>query len=297
VSSGEVATDRTRPARPDQTRRGRVLRTQRIALGAVAATLVLSGCSGADARRLGFPRGITTDSDRVTSLWQGAWTAAFIVGGIVWGLIIWAIVAYRRRGNEMPAQTRYNMPIEALYTILPVVIVAVLFFYTVRDQSVVLKKDPTPDAHVKVIGYKFAWTFGYSDPQNRFQPVYDTGTNETLPELWVPQGESMEYTLISNDVIHAFWVPAFLFKMDVVPGRENTFYKTATTTGSYAGRCSELCGINHSHMLFTVRVVTPEQYLAHMADLRRRGQVGDPQGHLSQEYNPNRNIAEGQASQ
>lgn len=289
MTSGEVATDRARPSRR--------LRTQLIALGVVGATFALSGCSAADGRRLGFPKGITTDSDRVTRLWQGAWIAAFAVGIVVWGLIIWAIVAYRRRGNEMPAQTRYNMPIEALYTVLPVVIVAVLFFYTVRDQSVVLKKDPAPSVQVKVVAYRFAWTFGYTDPANTYQPVYDTGTNETLPELWIPQGKSVKYTLISNDVVHAFWIPTFLFKMDVVPGRQNTFYKTADTTGTFAGRCSELCGIYHSHMLFTVRVVTPEQYTAHMADLRRRGQVGDPQGHLSPQYDPNRNIAEGRASE
>jgi len=295
VSSAEAATVPTRPYRP--TRRSGPVRTRLIGLGAVAATLALSGCTAEDGRRLGFPKGITTDSDRVTSLWQGAWIAAFTVGAIVWGLIIWAIVAYRRRGNEMPAQTRYNMPIEALYTILPVIIVAVMFFYTVRDQSVILRKDPNPAAKVKVIGYRFAWTFAYTDPQNRFEPVYDVGTNETLPQLWIPNGESVEYTLISNDVVHAFWIPVFLFKMDVVPGRQNIFYKTTNTTGTYIGRCSELCGLNHSHMLFTAKVVTPQEYLAHMADLRRRGQVGDPQGHLSQTYDPNRNIAEGQASQ
>ena len=197
----------------------------------------------------------------------------------------------------MPAQTRYNMPIEALYTIMPVVIVAVLFFYTARDETAILKKDPNPDAKVKVIGYRFAWTFAYSDPKNRFTPVYDVGTNQVLPELWVPQGESMEYELQSNDVIHSFWVPTYLFKMDVVPGRDNTFYKTATTTGTYRGRCSELCGINHANMLFTLRVVTPDQYLAHMADLKSRGQTGDAQGHLSTTYDPNRNIAEARTSE
>jgi len=275
---------------------GRLRRSQRPRRAAVAgaivvATLMMSSCTAADGRRMGFPVGITADSDRVTRLWQGAWIAALAVGVVVWGLIVYAIIAYRRRGNEMPAQTRYNMPIEALYTIMPVVIVAVMFFYTARDETAILKTNPTPDAKVKVIGYRFAWTFAYSDPKNRFEPVYDVGTNSVLPQLWVPQGESMEYELRSNDVIHAFWVPTYLFKMDVVPGRDNTFYKTATRTGTYVGRCSELCGINHGNMLFTLRVVTPADYLAHMVDLKARGQTGDPQGHLSQTYDPNRNIA------
>lgn len=278
---------------PPPKRRGRA---SVLAPGAVLATVLLSGCSGADAARLGFPKGITSDSERVTRLWQGAWIAAFAVGIIVWGLIIWAIVVYRRRGNEMPAQTRYNVPIEVLYTVLPVVMVGVLFFYTARDESAILKQSANPDVNVKVVAYRFAWTFGYTDPQNRYPAVYDSGTNSTLPELWVPRGQSVKYTLVSNDVIHAFWVPAFLFKMDVIPGRVNTFEKTATTPGTYSGRCSELCGLYHSHMLFTVKVVTPEQYRAHMADLVRLGQTGDPSLHLTPSFDPNRNTVLGKAS-
>jgi len=289
VSSREADTGRAR--------RGRGPRRVALAVTVVAGTLLMSGCTTADGRRMGFPVGITSDSDRVTKLWQGAWIAALAVGVVVWGLIVYAIIAYRRRGNEMPAQTRYNMPIEALYTIMPVVIVGVLFFYTARDETAILKKPAVVDAKVKVIGYRFAWTFAYSDPNNRFTPVYDVGTNQVLPELWVPQGESMEYELQSNDVIHSFWVPTYLFKMDVVPGRDNTFYKTATTTGTYRGRCSELCGINHPNMLFTLRVVTPADYLTHMADLKARGQTGDPRGHLSTTYDPNRNIAEARTSE
>lgn len=284
---------RSGPDGPRPARRGR---PAWLAVLAVAVTAVASGCTAEDGRRLGFPKGITTQSDRVTSLWQGAWIAAFTVGAIVWGLIIWAVIAYRRRGNEMPAQTRYNMPIEALYTILPVVVVMVLFFYTARDESVIRKVSANPDAKVEVLGYRFAWTFGYTDPQNRFPQVYDVGTNSTLPELWVPQGQNVQYTLKSNDVIHAFWIPAFLDKMDVIPGRVNTLDKTATTLGTYPGRCSELCGINHSHMLLTLRVVTPDQYLAHMADLQRRGQTGEPSQHLSEEYDPNANVTEGRGS-
>ena len=263
---------------------------------AAAAVLAMSGCTAADGRRLGLPEGITTLSGATTRLWQGAWIAAFTIGAIVWGLIIWAVIAYRRRGNEMPAQTRYNMPIEALYTIMPIVVVMVLFFYTARDESNLRRLVPDPDQQVEVYGYRFSWTFGYSDPQNRYQPVYDVGTNSTLPELWVPRGETVQYNLVSNDVIHAFWVPAFLDKMDVIPGRVNSFDKTVTTLGTYPGRCSELCGINHAHMLFTVRVVTPAQYLQHMADLAARGQTGRPDGHLTPAYDPNRSVGEGRGN-
>ena len=80
----------------------------------------------------------------------------------------------------------------------------------------------------------------------------------------------MKFTLHSNDVIHSFWVPAFLFKMDVIPGRHNTFEITPTKLGHFDGRCAELCGQDHARMLFNVRVVSPQEYDAYVTDLKAR---------------------------
>ena len=261
---------------------------------AVAGVLVVAtgGCSyeGPGAwSRLGFPQGISDNAQRVTHLWIGSWIAAMAVGVFVWGLILYAIIVYRRRGNEMPAQTRYNMPIEVLYTVVPMVIVGVLFYFTARDESAELAK-PANVQHVdKVIAYQWAWTFVYENAPGG--PVYDLGTTSRLPVLWVPKGQSVEYQLVSNDVIHAFWVPAFLFKMDVIPGRLNTTWRTANQIGEYPGRCSELCGLHHSAMLFTLKVVSPADYRQHLRDLRAAGQVGNAVGHLSQTYDPNARLA------
>jgi cytochrome c oxidase subunit 2 len=81
-----------------------------------------------------------------------------------------------------------------------------------------------------------------------------------LPLLEIPKGESVEFNLTSTDVIHSFWVPEFLFKRDVIPGHPNHFAITATKTGTFIGHCSELCGLYHSRMLFTVKIVTPAQF-------------------------------------
>ena len=83
--------------------------------------------------------------------------------------------------------------------------------------------------------------------------------------LEIPKGETVRFNLASEDVIHAFWVPEFLFKRDVIPGHPNHFQVTATQTGTYIGHCSELCGLYHSKMLFTLKVVTPQQFQAYMA--------------------------------
>ncbi len=279
-----------RPTRTAQAGR-RTVRGRRTAaaLVGVVGALVLSGCSyqGPGAwSRMGYPQGIADNARMIQHLWIGAWIAALAIGVFVWGLIIWAIVRYRRRGSEMPAQTTYNMPIEALYTVLPLIIVGCLFFYTVRDESTELRTPAHIDHVDTVIAYRWAWTFQYDDAVDG-KTVYDVGTDSQLPELWMPQGETVEYQLRSNDVIHSFWIPAFLTKLDVIPGRQNVMYRTAMMLGDYPGKCSELCGLHHSQMLFRVRVVTPAAYRAHLQQLVTLGQVGNAQTHLSPQYDPN----------
>ena len=75
-------------------------------------------------------------------------------------------------------------------------------------------------------------------------------------------------------MIHSFWVPAFLFKMDVIPGRTNQFEVTPNKEGTFIGKCAELCGVDHSRMLFTVKVVSQAEFDAHMQELRAKGQIG-----------------------
>ena len=92
------------------------------------------------------------------------------------------------------------------------------------------------------------------------------------------EGESVRFKLVSDDVIHSFWVPAFLMKMDVVPGRDNSFSFTPTREGTFAGKCAELCGTYHSRMLFNVEVVSPSEFDAHLRDLEEQGNVGVLEG-------------------
>ena len=243
-----------------------------VAAGVSALAVGLSGCSQSEIeswQRGGLPAPATEQAPIILQQWQLSWVAALIVGVLVWGLLIIAIVAYRRRGNEAPVQTRYNIPIEMLYTIAPLIMIMVMFFFTARDQTELQKVSANPDVTVNVVGFKWNWAFNYLD-----QDAYSVGTPEQRSELVLPVNRSVRFELTSPDVIHSFWIPAFLYKMDVIPGRRNVFEVTPNKEGVFVGRCAELCGVNHSQMLFTVRVVPQAEFDAWIQSLKAKGQSG-----------------------
>ncbi|MGH3498184.1 MAG: aa3-type cytochrome oxidase subunit II [Nocardioidaceae bacterium] len=252
----------------------------------VIALLALTGCSKNDSSqfgRLGLPRPASDRTTAMFNLWLAGWTAVLVIFVLVFGLIVWSVVRYRRRSpDDTPAQVRYNLPIEMLYTIAPVVIVAVFFVHTVQAQDAMLKNVPTQHTII-VVGEKWAWTFDYVKDKalDGKTTVYDTGTPDAPATLYLPLNQPVRFDLHSPDVIHSFWIPAFYFKMDVIPGRSNTYTMTANRLGTYAGHCAELCGLYHSRMIFTVKVVTPQQYAAHLkalADPNGIDQIGQPMG-------------------
>ena len=143
--------------------------------------------------------------------------------------------------NEIPKQTRYNIPLEILYTIVPLVIVLGLFYFTARDQGPLIKLTGQQQHTVGVVGFRWSWTFNYKEAG-----VYDIGTPANPPVLYLPVDEKVKFELTSPDVIHSFWIPAFLMKMDVVPGRMNGFELTPNKLGDFVGKCAELCGVSGS---------------------------------------------------
>jgi cytochrome c oxidase subunit 2 len=246
------------------------------------AALMLSGCTSQEQRGwLPTAHDTTNQTGRVMDLWKGSWIAALLVGALVWGLIIWVMIAYRRRRGEtgMPAQVRYHLPLEIMYTIIPLMMVGVLFGYTYNDQTQLISTSTKPDLTIGVVGKQWSWDFNYLNSN-----VYDTGVQgqETgkpgveaeVPTLYLPVNKRVQFDLTSRDVIHSFWIPAFLMKMDVIPGLQNKFQVVPQRIGDFRGKCAELCGEYHSEMLFNVKVVSVADYQAHIAALQAQGQTG-----------------------
>ena len=238
--------------------------------------VTLTACASEDLPTFAMPeRDATNHAPRILSLWQGSWIAALATGVIVWGLILWAVVFFRRkRGTtELPPQTRYNLPIEVLYTVVPFIAIAVFFYFTARDEDKIMETSSSPDHKITVTGIQWSWQFSYTSDGG----ATTTGTPGRPPTLVLPEGESVRFRLVSDDVIHSFWVPAFLFKMDVIPGQPNTFEITPTKQGTFKGRCAELCGQDHARMLFDVEVVSPEEFQQRVSELKDRNDQGSAQ--------------------
>jgi cytochrome c oxidase subunit 2 len=277
-----------RPAVDDMTvlaarrRSGRHFRPVLLAMP-MFALLFLTGCSQelvAQVKRLGFPPPASDRSPFILNLWIGSWIAAFAVGFIMWGLIVWASNRYKTKHAKMPPQTRYNLPMEIFYTIAPFIIIAVLFYYTVLAQNAVQAKQPNPDVTIDVVGQKWSWTFNYKAASNPAvgQDVWEAGTINKTPDLYLPIGKRIQFNLSSPDVIHSFWVPSFYEKLDVIPGRHNSLQLTPTTEGVFPGKCAELCGTYHSAMLFNVHVVSENEYNTYLKSLVAKGQIGEAKG-------------------
>jgi len=248
--------------------RPRAVRLAGLGLGGVALLTLLSGCSldgvGKAFGNFGWPgRGVSLQAHKMYDLWIASVIAALIVGIFVWGLIFWCVIRYRKRGDELPVQTRFNMPMEVLYTVTPILIVVVLFYYTAIVQTDVDKLSKNPDQVVEVVAFKWNWEFNYRDGIGKdAKTVASTlGTSDVIPLLVLPTGRTIRFEETSQDVIHSFWVPQLLFKRDVFPGNtRNAFEVTLDKEGRYIGRCAELCGTYHAFMQFEMVIVSPARF-------------------------------------
>ncbi len=147
------------------TPRGRWVVARRAALAVVlgATALLLSGCSWSEVLGLGWPKGITPEAHLNRELWIGSVIASLVVGAIVWGLIFWTSAFHRRKegDTELPRQFGYNMPLELVLTVVPFLIISVLFYFTVVVQEKMLHKEADPEVVIDVTAFQWNWKFGY----------------------------------------------------------------------------------------------------------------------------------------
>lgn len=269
-----------------------------VAITSASSLLLLTGCSPEMQR--GFlpdSAGVTNNTDTVIGLWTTSWIVLLLVGAVSWALMAWALIVYRRRKGEteMPAQLRYNLPIETLFTVIPLILVMGFFAFTARDMSLIENPVEDPDVRIEVVAKQWSWDFNYVDDNVYFSGIQaqvvgpDPDVLSKLPSLYLPVGKSIQIKLNSRDVIHSFWVVDFLYKKDMFPGHTNYMYFTPLKEGTYVGKCAELCGEYHSMMLFNVKVVSVAEYERQMGQLAVAGNIGQ----LSGEFDRNQNLPGG----
>jgi cytochrome c oxidase subunit 2 len=228
----------------------------------VGTAFVLSGCG---APTFGAFRGATTQGRDEFKLWVGMFIAGLAVAVLVWMLIFWAIIRYRRKDESIPRQFHQHIPLEITYTVIPLLMVFVIFYFTVVTENEVDAVASHPAEIIHVVGYRWGWQFTYYDGSHRSQGVEiattaepkklaQSATSSEYPQLVLPVGAEVRIDLDSKDVIHGFYIPAFNFSRYAQPGYTNTFDFTPTSTGVFPGQCSQYCGLYHAEMIFSVRV-------------------------------------------
>lgn len=253
-----------------------------VLLSAVVLAVTLSGCSEKTRHEwanLAMPDPVTVEGHHIFMLWRYAWIAALLTGALVWGLIFYSAFRFRRRSDdEVPVQTRYNLPLEIFYTIAPIIMVVVFFVHTERTQNEIREDVPPADLTVYVVGQQWTWTFNYMPGgdvnTSGNQVLYSVGQAGNPPTLVLPVDKTVEFKLHSPDVIHDFGVPGFLEKEDVIPGPvkdDNHFSVTPNVIGDYRGKCYELCGAYHSRMLFNVKIVSEADFQSYLQQLQAQG--------------------------
>jgi cytochrome c oxidase subunit 2 len=209
-------------------------------------------------------------SDAAKSVF-GLYNIVFAMGVVVFigveGFIVYSIFRYRRRDDLLPPQTHGNTLVEIIWTAIPTVIVLILFVLSVMTlQTVEAQSDPADGGvDIEVRGFQWQWQFIYADGDDDPDNDYAiTGNPASPPVMVVPVNEPIRLRLVSNDVIHAFFVPQFLIKRDLIPFPEgedpNTMEFTVSEVGTYGGQCAEFCGDLHAAMTFSVQAMTRADY-------------------------------------
>lgn len=225
----------------------------------------LLGACGDGGPSFGAPRAATRQGEDILRLWQGSMWAALAVGAFVWGLILYCVLRFRRKSDRLPEQVHANVPLEIAYTVAPLLIVAVLFAVNLRTLDRVDRLSTDPSLTVDVTGFQWQWRFRYEE-----SGVEVVGTADEDPVMVLPVGTTVRLKLRSTDVQHSFYVPAFLFKRDTVPGMTNEVDLEVVKPGRYDGRCAEFCGLLHDRMGFVVHAVSAAEF-DEWLDSRRAG--------------------------
>src|SRR6266545_1026277 len=231
---------------------------------ALGGMLLLAGCAG------GSYTGATEQAKPVHHLYMILFIVATVIFVLVEGLIVWAVLRYRRRDDALPAQFHGNNLLEFGWTLGQVI-------------NKVDAEASNPAVTVNVTGFQWQWEFTYAgervqvDPAQPPQDFSIKGTTTKPPQIYLPVGETIHFNEQSKDVIHSLYIPEFLFKRDLIPGHTNSFQLTISKPGVYHGQCAQFCGLAHGQMHFYIPAVSRPDFNAWLAKEKKKAESGCPE--------------------
>jgi cytochrome c oxidase subunit II len=233
---------------------------RRLALTGIALTA--AGCA---------PTSVTEQGTAIRHDYNVFLYLAAVVFAVVSGLLVWSMVRYRRRNDQLPKQTHGHTGLELTWTLIPLLLVIVLFVVTIQAQNTATKPAARPAVTVDVTAFQWSWRFAYEHTTATV-----VGGPGSVPELVLPVGQPVHIKLTTADVVHSFYVPQALFKRQAIPGITNQFDLTFREVGLYHGQCTQFCGLAHAEMVFRVRVVSQGDFQQWLAAAARTGATGQP---------------------
>jgi cytochrome c oxidase subunit II len=257
-----------------QVEMGRARRLTSTAGMLAVVALLLAGC--------GAYTPVTEQGKDVHWLYNLLFVVATVIFLLVEGAILFAVIRYRRRGDALPPQFHGNNLLEVAWTLIPLLIVATLFVLTWGVLTKVNARADNPRVTLNVVGFQWQWRFTYQGEKvqvEKGEPAKDLtikGTIAKPPEIYLPVGEPIAVNEQSEDVIHSFFIPEFLFKKDAFPDHTNSFALTITRPGVYHGQCAQYCGLAHGQMHFYIHAVPDAEYRAWLAKAKKQAASGCP---------------------
>jgi cytochrome c oxidase subunit 2 len=231
-----------------------------------------------------LPDPVTSQGEDINLLYQPVLIISFIV---FWGVtsgIIWAIFRYQRKSaDEMPVQIHGSSTLEMTWTVIPILILVGLFIPAVI-LLVDLKTQPSEDEAdvvVEAIGHQWWWEFVYPDDGIRVQPTPPNYEELVPPRLVVPIDQTVLVRVRSTDVVHSFYFPNSLYKIQAIPGNVNEMHFKAEKAGTYTGQCYQFCGTRHADMLFVVEVMEAADYQRWLSETRQAQGIDKPANELA----------------
>ena len=254
------------------TETGEITVIKRIAALAAFLLAAFAGPALADFPRpwqMGFQDAASPSMERIVDFHNTLLWVISVISLFVLGLLIWVVIRYNEKANPIPSKTTHNAKIEIIWTVVPVLILVVMFIPSYR---VMTANDRIADADMtlKVIGHQWYWSYEYPDHGNftfDANMVADADLQdpskrlmETDNRVVLPVGKKIRLLFTSGDVLHSWGMPALGVKLDAVPGRLNETWVEITKPGVYYGFCSELCGVNHTYMPIAIEAVSEADF-------------------------------------